>query len=368
MTIRPPLPFPERMRGQPDRMTRAPSRSDPTEADKVAFLSRPSAHPHAPETVEVEETHMSWVFLAGPRVLKLKKPVRTEALDFGTLARREAAVRDEIRLNRRLAPDVYLGARALRARPDGTLSVDGGGEGEVVDWLVEMRRLPADATLDARLAACTATPRDVAAVVRLLSGFYRGLPPSGVTAEAHASLLRRQILLTGATLRDPRLDFDGPEVAAALAMLDVSFSEVRPLLDARVEAGRIVEGHGDLRPEHVFLTDPPVVIDCLEFNRALRTVDPFDEIVFLGLECARMGAGWVMQELLSGMSGGLGDRPEPELLAFYWRYRALLRARLALLHLTEPVVRKPRKWRPLALDYVALAGEADFRIRPRRGR
>jgi aminoglycoside phosphotransferase family enzyme len=132
-------------------------------------------------------------------------------------------------------------------------------------------------------------------------------------------------------------------------------------MDRRVAAGRIVEGHGDLRPEHVCMTDPPAVIDCLEFNPALRWVDPFEEIVFLGLDCARLGADWVFPDLLRRLSEALGDPPAQELLAFHWRYRALLRARLALLHLAEPAPRTPKKWRPLAWRYIELAEEAEHR-------
>jgi aminoglycoside phosphotransferase family enzyme len=134
-------------------------------------------------------------------------------------------------------------------------------------------------------------------------------------------------------------------------------------MERRVEAGRIVEGHGDLRPEHVSMTDPPAIIDCLEFSLALRSVDPFEEIVFLGLDCARFGADWVFPELFRRLGEALDDRPPHELLAFHWCYRALLRARLALLHLTEPAPRTPEKWRPLAWRYIELAEEAEDRTR-----
>ena len=111
---------------------------EPTLADKVAFLGRPESYAHAVGELIRKETHMSWVFLAGDRVYKLKKPVRFPYLDFSTLARREAACRAEFSLNRRLAPDVYIGVIPLVASPQG-LSL--GGEGRTVDWLVVMRRL-----------------------------------------------------------------------------------------------------------------------------------------------------------------------------------------------------------------------------------
>ena len=135
------------------------------------------------------------------------------------------------------------------------------------------------------------------------------------------------------------------------------------VLAQRAKRGRIVEGHGDLRPQHVFLTDPPVIIDCLEFNRDLRVVDPFDEVAFLGMECALLGESQIFTRLVEGLASVIDQVPSPELLAFYWRYRALLRARLTLLHIVHQPNRTPGKWRPLAQSYVALAEENEVRNR-----
>ncbi|MHC0053560.1 hypothetical protein [Actibacterium sp. D379-3] len=335
---------------------------DPPEADKRRFLSDPAAYAHRPDRVDVVETHMSWIFLAGNRVFKLKKPVRYPFLDFSTLALRERAVRDELRLNRRLAPDVYLGAHPLRISPQGALTLH--GEGRIVDWLVEMGRLPEDRTLAALIRDGTVQARDIDQVAELLARFYRAQPPAGIAPTDYAARFAAEHEKTATTLSDPALQLDGPRVAAMLRCFEQGFDAIRPLLEQRVRNGHVVEGHGDLRPEHVFLTDPPVIIDCLEFNFGLRSVDPFDEAVFLGLECASLGAAWVFPILHRRLTDALNDHPPPELLAFYWRYRALLRARLALLHLSEHEVRTPEKWRPMAWRYVALAEQATLRTRP----
>jgi aminoglycoside phosphotransferase family enzyme len=105
----------------------------------------------------------------------------------------------------------------------------------------------------------------------------------------------------------------------------------------------------------VCLLQPPVVIDCLEFNAALRQVDPFDELAFLGLECELAGAEWIGPRLIDGCAAALGERPDRSLLALYTAYRALLRARLALAHLLEPQPRTPERWQPLARRYMARA-------------
>ncbi|WP_343117178.1 hypothetical protein [Ostreiculturibacter nitratireducens] len=337
----------------------SPPGTEPDLADKVRFLSDPRSYRHAPETVEIRETHMSMVFLAGSLVYKLKKPVSYAVLDFSTVELRHEAVEEEVLLNRRLSPEVYLSALALRL-DDGRLSL--GPRGRIVDWLVEMRRLPDSETLSARLAAGTVAREDIRRVVDRLAEFYRPLPPAALTAEDYLARYETEHRKTAEVLSDPQLGFDGARVGSALTDFEKALESVRPLLARRIREGRVVEGHGDLRPEHVFLCEHPLIIDCLEFSLDLRSVDPFDEITFLGFECAQAGADWVFPALRQDLSNALSDDPPAPVLAFYWRYRALLRARLALLHLYEPVVRTPWKWRPLAASCLDLAAEADARV------
>jgi aminoglycoside phosphotransferase family enzyme len=120
----------------------------------------------------------------------------------------------------------------------------------------------------------------------------------------------------------------------------------------------LVECHGDLRPEHVCLVDPPVVIDCLEFDPALRQLDPFEELAFLGLECTVLAARWVGPRLTARCARALGDAPPAALLDLYVACRAVLRARLSLAHLLEPDPRTPEKWLPLGRRYLDLARAA----------
>jgi uncharacterized protein len=326
-------------------------------AEKVAFLGTREAYSYRPREVEVMETHMSWVFTAGDRVYKLKKPVHYPFLDFRTLAAREANCREEVRLNGRLAPDVYVGVVALAKTHDGRLTL--GGCGEVVDWLVEMRRLPEGLMLDRTIIEHTIErdqgDRRIDAVAELLIAFYRGCPPADISRLAYVQQFAREHAINEAVLCDPRFSLDGAQVRGVLDRVQRGIEEDAAMLEDRVNRGCVVEGHGDLRPEHVCLSDPPVIIDCLEFSRALRLVDPFDELAFLALECERLNAGWIGTRLIERCADGLGDGPSPRLLEFYWTYRACLRARLALAHLLEPGAREPWKWGPLARRYIELA-------------
>jgi len=319
--------------------------------EKAALLARPETYGPGVTAVETVETHMSLVFLAGPTVYKLKKPVVYPFLDFSTLAARERNCLDELRLNRRLAPDVYLGLSKITREADGTLALN--GEGEVVDWLVRMRRLPAGRTLDRLIAQGTVTAAQVDAIGAVLARFYAGVERGRIDADEYVRQLRGEHAISRAAIGG----FEDGLATSLLAEVQRFLDEDDAMLRARVAEGRIVDGHGDLRPEHVWLTAPPLVIDCLEFNERLRQVDPFDEITYLGIECARLGAGWIGPRLLLTLSAALDDAVGPRLICFYARYRACVRARLALAHLAEPSPREPERWQPLARAYLKLGAE-----------
>jgi len=320
-------------------------------ADLVAALSRPGAFPDPAPRLEVVETHLSWVFLTETHAYKLKKPVRYAFLDHRTPAARRRACAEEVRLNRRLAPTVYLGVLPVARTEEG---VRAGGEGAPIDWLVHMRRLAADRMLDRRIADGTLRPGEHRGAAALLARFYRGQPFAGGGARDHRRGLEREILATRHDLVDPRA---GLRVGAVDAAVDAALGVIQEtpgLLDARVAARRIVECHGDLRPEHVALGPVPAVIDCLEFERDLRILDPADELAFLALECERLGAPGVGEAFIAEYRRLTGDRPPPRLLAFYAVLRALVRAKLAVWHAREPADEAAR-WTARAGVYVELA-------------
>lgn len=320
-------------------------------AAKVAFLSRADAYPHRADAVLVRETHMSFVFLAGPRVYKLKKPVRFPYLDFSTLARREAACRAELRLNRRLAGDVYVDVTPLTEARHG-FSI--AGSGAVVDWLVVMRRLDERRTLDHAIAAAQVDQPDLDRLVTLLARFYRRAAPVRMTGAAHLADWRSSLADNRRGLSDPRAQMPAGLVRFVDGVQARFLARCGSLLAARAAGGHIVDAHGDLRPEHIFLGDPPRIIDCLEFNDHLRANDPFDEIAFLALECERLGGQWIARYLRRRLARAVPAPPPAALSTFYRCHRASLRARLAVAHLFEPHPRTPAKWPALARDYLEL--------------
>jgi len=325
---------------------------DPGLAAKVRFLSRPDAYPGHKGPLNTRETHMSWVFLIGDRAYKLKKPVQFSYLDFSTLARREAACRAELRLNRRLAGDVYLHAMPLCATAQG-LSI--GGHGAVVDWLVVMRRLDETLMLDHALldghVECSQLDRLAATLV----AFYRRAARVPVLPAAHLAQWQQSLSYNRRVLLDPRLGLPAGLVTRIDGVQRRFLARHQDLLVHRVHEGHIVDGHGDLRPEHIWLGDPIKIIDCLEFNARLRAADPLDEIAYLSLECERLGARWAGEHVRRRVAAALRDGPTEVLFAFYRCHRATLRARLAIAHLLEPDPRTPAKWPALARTYLALA-------------
>ena len=157
-------------------------------------------------------------------------------------------------------------------------------------------------------------------------------------------------------LSDPKYDLPRDTVDQIADGLQSFLEGAAPTFDRRVSERRIIEGHGDLRPEHVCLTMPePVIIDCLEFNRDFRIVDPCDELAFLAMDCERLGAPWVWDVVFETYRSAMGDVVDDALPEFYAASRALVRAKIAVWHLNEPNVRYPQKWPTQAAAYLDLA-------------
>lgn len=325
---------------------------EPSLRQKIEFLSQPGVYSHFVDEVVRRETHMSWVFLAGDRVYKLKKPVRFPYLDFSTLQRREAACRAELRLNRRLAADVYLAVVPLIAGNHG-LAID--GDGTVVDWLVMMRRLDEKETLEHAIQTRRLATWQIDRLAAALIDFYRHADPVFLSEHVQLREWRQSLDYNRRVLLDATLGVQSGLVHYIDRVLERFLSTRRQSLADRIRGRKVVDGHGDLRPEHIWLGDPVRIIDCLEFNAHLRAVDPFDEIAFLSLECERLGSAATGERLKRQVSRGLGDGLSEELFLFYRCHRAMLRARLSVAHLLEPNPRTPDKWPRLASSYLQLA-------------
>ncbi|MFV2066150.1 MAG: AAA family ATPase [Pirellulales bacterium] len=290
----------------------------------VDFMSRPESYGARVKAVERVETHISWVFLTDRHAYKLKKPVRFEFVDYSTIDARQRACLDELRLNRRLARDVYLSVVPITGDARGHLQLD--GDGDPVDWVVKMRRLPDDCNLENMVRAGRLDVTAVHEVASLLATFFVTSAPVTIRPDDY----RREI---GEHVRANRIelmrDRSSSRLVSRVHAAQLRFLRLRDdLFDRRVRDGRIVDGHGDLRPQHIYIKGRPRVIDGVEFSAKLRQLDVADELAFLSMECERIGAAWVGDEVLRSYVRASGDRPPAELVDFYKSYRACVRAKV----------------------------------------
>jgi aminoglycoside phosphotransferase family enzyme len=334
-----------------------PFEGAPSFEARLGFLRTAAAHASLGAPPEELETHMSWLFFVGERVLKLKKPVHFAYLDFTTLAAREHNCREEVRLNSRLAPGVYLGLIALREDQGHLALVDEAhlnAPGRTVDWLVAMQRLPRERSLNVLLADHAVGVAEVNALAERMVGFYRRALTLRIEPHAYVERFRQEQRLNRQVLATAAVRW--PQPASVLDRYDAMLERWAPLLLERARHRRIVEGHGDLRPEHVWLMSPaPVVIDALEFSAPLRQLDPFDELAYFALECALIGAAWVGDRLIVRCTAALGDTLPSALLPLYTAHRALIRARLSMAHLQDEHPRTPERWPQRAAQYLERA-------------
>jgi aminoglycoside phosphotransferase family enzyme/predicted kinase len=309
----------------------------------IEALSRPDAYPHPAAPVEVRQTHISVVFLAGDRAYKVKKPVDPGFLDFRTLERRHHFCAEEVRLNRRLAPTVYRGVVPVVRAGEG---VRVGGPGEVVEWAVEMERLPEYAQLGRWLERGEADAALLARLARRLADFHAAAG-GGPAVTAAASF--------DAVAGNARDNFTqaAPSVGLTLSLAvrdrlrtltNEALDRLRPLIEARAARGVPRDTHGDLRLDHVYVfpdRPPPgdlVVIDCIEFSERFRHADPVADIAFLVMDLLFAGRADLAGAFADAYCQAAGDGEGRALLPFYTAYRAAVRGKVDGLKLAEEEV------------------------------
>jgi len=267
------------------------------------------------------ETNTAALYFAGDRVLKVKKPVSLGFLDFSTLEARRTACADEVRLNRRLSPDVYLGVSDIMV------------DGTTVEHGVLMRRLPFDSSLSALVARnAPSLADDIVRVARLLATFHDHSAVVGKELELdswlHPGQMWRDNVAQARALSPAELSTEDLDAAEWLAQRYVAGRG--PLFRDRLAAGLVREGHGDLLADDVFLLpDEPRILDCLEFDQRLRVTDVLLDIASLMMDLERLGRGDLARLLLDKYSAEVGEMHPQSLEHFYVAHRALIRAKVA---------------------------------------
>lgn len=281
-----------------------------------------------PGHVELRETHISWVFLVGDRAYKLKKPLVLDFLDYGTPARRRAMCHEELRLNARLAPELYLSVKAVVER-GGRLEITDETDTAALDYVVEMRRYDERRTLAALADLGQVTPGRMTLVGERLAAFHAACP--SLEASQGSQLVRRELDENLTELTAACADAAMTRRIGALGrFLGTFVAAHRATLDDRARRGLIREGHGDLRAEHVITAPRLSVVDCVEFDPGLRTLDIADDLAFLVMDLCAHGAEPAARQLIAAYRSAGGDCGRDELVWFFAVHRALIRAKVAL--------------------------------------
>jgi uncharacterized protein len=309
----------------------------------IDALSNPAAYSDFVQKVEVHQTHISVVFLAGSYAYKIKKPVNLGFLDFTSLEKRRHFCHEEVRLNRRLAPTVYLGVVPVSRTPTG-VKIE--SEGEVIEWAVKMQRLPEEATLLRRLGRGEVSTEIIEGLAGKVASFHRAADGG----EHVAAFGRFEIVAQNA-----RENFDqaAPHVGTTVsrrvferlrALNEQVLTRLQPLIDARASSGIPRDTHGDLHLDHVYLfpDQPPpadlLIIDCIEFNERFRFADPVSDMAFLVMDLHFHGRRDLAQAFADAYFHASKDRQGRILLPFYTAYRAAVRGKVEGFKLAEKEV------------------------------
>ncbi len=330
---------------------------DLTDPATINALRNPAVYPHHPETVDIIQTHISVILIAPPFVYKLKKPVNLGFLDYSTLARRRHICTEEVRLNRRLSTDIYMGVVSVSC-VDGKPALE--NEDQAVDIAVKMRQLEDGGFLhqqteDGRIRVTT-----LQQVADRLTMFYRDQEPtSSIAAGGCIETIRHAVRENYSQIEPFTGDLIDVPSLAAIRDYSELFMRVRaPLLNRRRAGGYIRDGHGDLRLEHIHLAGNNLnIFDCIEFNEALRFVDPASEIAFLAMDLDSHRRPDLAAGFTAYFAHAMGDPAIFSLLDFYKCYRACVRAKVEGLrsHETEVSPAERKKSRVRAMQHCQLA-------------
>ncbi|WP_222909260.1 AAA family ATPase [Pseudomonas sp. DNDY-54] len=328
----------------------------------IAALQNPALYPHSVDGFRVIETHISWVILTGAYAYKMKKPVDFGFLNFTHLADRKHFCEEELRLNQRMAPDLYLRVVPITGAADAPV-ID--GEGEPIEYLLQMREFPQTQLMAEVQARGELTDAHIDALAEQIAQFHLSIPqvPAGHplnNADAIVAPMRQNFEQIRPLLNEKP---DLQQLDALSDWTETSIARLRPLLEQRSQQGFIRECHGDLHLGNATIIDNKVVLfDCIEFNEPFRLIDIASDAAFLAMDLEDRGLKCQARRFLNGWLERTGDYAALELLSLYKAYRALVRAKVSLFRLHQEqdavqrrvILRQYRSYANLAEGYSAI--------------
>jgi aminoglycoside phosphotransferase family enzyme len=322
---------------------------------KKALLD-PNIYPDRPKEVKLVETHISLVFLTGNHVYKVKKPVDFGFLDFTSLEKREHYCEQEVKLNRRLSPAIYLGVIKI-TQEKGRIGLE--GRGEIVEYAVKMKQVPEEYLMDRLLEKNRVTPEMIKSVSEKLAHFYS-------TAETNDFI--KGFARPERVRQDTDENFEQTEKYIGVAIgkevyefiknrTTLFFETKKEVFSQRISSEKIRDCHGDLRLEHIFWGEEIAIFDCIEFNERFRYTDVAADIGFLVMDLDYHDREDLGRHLIRTYIEKSGDQEIQEILDFYKCYRAYVRGKVESFRLDDPNIPKEEKEKALqrAKKYFDLA-------------
>lgn len=328
----------------------------------IAALQNPALYPHPVDGFNVIETHISWVILTGRYAYKMKKPVDFGFLDFTDLAARKHFCEEELRLNQRMAPDLYLQVLPVTGSPE---APEIGGDGAPIDYLLQMREFPQTQLMAEVQARGELTDRHIDALASQIASFHLGTPQVAAghplnSAEAIVAPMRQNFEQIRPLLTEQA---DLQQLDALIGWTEASIARLQPLLEQRSQQGFIRECHGDLHLGNATVIDDQVVLfDCIEFNEPFRLIDIACDAAFLAMDLEDRGLKCQARRFINGWLEQTGDYDAVEVLNLYKAYRAVVRAKVSLFRLFQEqdpvqrrvILRQYRSYTNLAESYSAI--------------
>ena len=322
----------------------------------IKALLKPQTYPHRPQKIELVQTQMSFIFLAGEYVYKIKKPVNLGYLDYTTLEKRHFFCHQELELNRRLCPGAYLAVVPI-VEEKGGLRIE--GRGKAIEYAVKMKQLPQDRMMDVLLPRGQVTPEMVARVAEKLVGFHQKAETNRkIAAFGKLDVIRQNTDENfGQTEKYIGTSITAEEYQHIKNYTDNFIDSNASLFDKRVREGRIRDCHGDLHVAHVCFTDDICIYDCIEFNDRFRYSDVASDIAFLAMDLDRYQQAGLSRHLVNTYVGLGHDEELLKLLNFYKCYRAYVRGKVESFKLDDPYIPEEEKAKVLtaAQSYFQLA-------------
>lgn len=315
-------------------------------------LKSQSAYPHPISSTHLLQTHISWVFLTGEYAYKIKKPVKFSFLDFSTREKRKESCEEEVRLNRRLCPEVYLGVVPITINKHPSF----GGSGFQMDYAVKMKQLPYEKMMSYMLAKGEVTEAHIRSIAKIISDFHSRIEIIHDRQYNSPEMIAEQFAdLAGVRETAEKACGMGGKIDFILGKADEFVRTNRNLFLQRQENGFIRDCHGDLHSGNIFLTDPIAIFDCIEFNKSFRYTDTSADIGFMAMDLDAHGRRDLSELFVSEYLRLSGDQGMPLLLNYYKCYRANVRAKIACLtyaqHPSDEEKRRIEKYLLLAEEY-----------------